>query len=141
MSSSIIPLKISRLALLVSRRKHIPVNAALGYIYDSPFYEKLYDEGAKWWYLDTDSLYRQLESNWSEKGKVVPNNVIVFLSFCIEHYAQQHAMTSLQSYALFRRYGVDCYLINGFDVLHTQGEEAILHDIDSFIRNHKDIIG
>ena len=119
MSSSIIPLKISRLALLVSRRKHIPVNAALGYIYDSPFYEKLYDEGAKWWYLDTDSLYRQLELSKSEKEHSVPNNVIVFLSFCLEHYAQQHDMTSLQAYALFRRYEVDAYLIKGFDMLHT----------------------
>ena len=53
MSASIIPLKISRLALLVSQRKHIPVRAALAYIYDSPFYAKLYDENAKWWYLDT----------------------------------------------------------------------------------------
>ena len=137
MSSSIIPLKISRLALLVSRRKHIPVNAALGYIYDSPFYEKLYDEGAKWWYLDTDSLYRQLELSKSEKEHSVPNNVIVFLSFCLEHYAQQHDMTSLQAYALFRRYEVDAYLIKGFDMLHTQGSETLLQDIDLFIRNHK----
>ena len=44
MSASIIPLKISQLALLVSSRKHISVTAALGYIYDSPFYAKLYDE-------------------------------------------------------------------------------------------------
>lgn len=47
MSSAIIPLKISQLALLISRRKHIPINAVLGYIYDSPFYAKLYDEKAK----------------------------------------------------------------------------------------------
>ena len=44
MSASIIPLKISQLALLVSHRKHISVDAALSYIYDSPFYEKLYNE-------------------------------------------------------------------------------------------------
>lgn len=61
MSKSIIPLKISQLALLVSQRKHIPVNAALAYIYDSPFYSKLYDINSKWWYLDTESLYRLLE--------------------------------------------------------------------------------
>ena len=137
MSSSIIPLKISRLAMLISRRKHIPINAALGYIYDSPFYAKLYDDGAKWWYLDTESLYRQLESSWLEKGRMVPNNVIVFLTFCIERYAKKHDMTSSQAYTLFRRYGVDAYLIDGFDVLHTQGEETIVHDIELFIRNHK----
>ncbi len=137
MSSAIIPLKISQLALLVSKRKHISVNAALGYIYDSTFYVKLCDDKAKWWYLDTESLYIQLESSRGEKGQSLPNNVIVFLSFCIEHYALQHEITSLQTYALFRRYHVDEYLINGFDVLHTQGKETILHDIELFIINHK----
>ena len=138
MSSAIIPLKISQLALLISQRKHIPINAALGNIYDSPFYKQLYNDEAKWWYLDTESLYRQLELSWEEKGKDMKNNVVVFLSFCIEHYAQRHGMTSLQAYALFRQYGVDAYLVNGFDVLHTQGEETIMHDIELYIRNRKE---
>lgn len=137
MSASIIPLKISQLALLVSLRKHIPVRAALAYIYDSPFYAKLYDESAKWWYFDTESLYRLLEQSWSPSGRVVSNNVIVFLTFSTENYAKRHGMTSLEAYALFRRYGVDEYLVNGFDMLHTQGEDMILHDIDIFINNRK----
>lgn len=137
MSASIIPLKISQLAILVSQRKHISVTVALGYIYDSPFYAKLYDENAKWWYLDTDSLYRLLERSWSSNEHVAPNNVVLFLTFCIENYARKNGMTSLEAYALFRRHGVDKYLINAFDVLHTQGEEAILQDIDIFIDNHK----
>ena len=92
MSASIIPLKISQLALLVSQRKHIPVRAALAYIYDSPFYAKLYDESAKWWYLDTESLYRLLEQSWLPGGRVVSNNVVVFLTFCAENYARKHDM-------------------------------------------------
>ena len=137
MSASIIPLKISQLALLVSQRKHIPVSAALSYIYDSPFYEKLYNENAKWWYLDTESLYKLLEQGRTEQGRAISNNIIVFLSFCIERYAHKHHLTTLQSYALFRQYKVDQYLIDGFDVLHTQGEETILHDIEVFIMNRK----
>ncbi len=137
MSASIIPLKISQLALLVSQRKHIPVRAALAYIYDSPFYVKLYDESAKWWYLDTESLYRLLEQSAESKERIVSNNVIVFLTFCAENYAKRHGMTSLEAYALFRRYGVDAYLVNGFDMLHTQGEDMILQDIDIFINNRK----
>ena len=137
MSASIIPLKISQLALLVSHRKHISVDAALSYIYDSPFYEKLYNEDAKWWYLDTESLYKQLEQSRSGRTNTLTNNVIVFLTFCVERYAILKKMTSLQAYALFRRYGVDKYLINGFDVLHTQGEETILHDIELYINNRK----
>ena len=137
MSASIIPLKISQLASLVAQRKHISVNAALGYIYDSPFYEELYNEDAKWWYFDTESLYKQLEQSRSERTQRLPNNVVVFLTFCVERYAMLKKMTSLQAYALFRRYGVDKYLINGFDMLHTQGEETILHDIELYINNRK----
>ena len=137
MSTSIIPLKISQLALLVSSRKHFSVTAALGYIYDSPFYAKLYDEDAKWWYLDTESLYRLLEQSRSDNGRLTSNNVVLFLTFCVENYAKKHSMTSLEAYALFRRYGVDEYLVNGFDMLHTQGEDMILHDIDIFINNRK----
>ncbi len=137
MSASIIPLKISQLALLVSQRKHIPVNVALGYIYDAPFYAKLYEEDAKWWYLDTESLYKLLEQSWLPNGRVISNNVVVFLTFCMENYAKRHDMTSLEAYALFRHYHVDEYLINGFDMLHTQGVDAILHDMEIFIKNRK----
>ena len=119
MSASIIPLKISQLALLVSQRKHIPVSAALVYIYDSPFYTRLYNENAKWWYLDTESLYRLLEQGRSRDKHFVSKNVVVFLTFCIENYAEKNQMTALEAYALFRRYRVDHYLINGFDMLHT----------------------
>lgn len=76
MSASIIPLKISQLVLLVLQRKHIPVRAALGYIYDSPFYAKLYDEKAKWWYLDTESLYRLLEQSWLVYGRFVESIIV-----------------------------------------------------------------
>ena len=137
MSASIIPLKISQLALLVSQRKHITVRAALGYIYDSPFYAKLYDEKAKWWYLDTESLYRLLEQSWLPKKRIVSNNVVVFLTFCVENYAKKHNITSLEAYALFRHYRVDEYLVDGFDMLHTLGEDTILYDIDIFINNRK----
>ena len=137
MRESIIPLKLSHLAILVSQRKNIKVEAALSYIYDSPFYEKLYNEDAKWWYLDTESLYKHLEQSRLEGTKILPNNVIVFLTFCVERYAKLKKISSLQAYALFRRYGVDKYLIKGFDMLHTQGEETILHDIEMYINNRK----
>ena len=136
METTIIPLKISRLAMLVSQNKHIPISAALSYIYDSPFYEQLYDEEAKWWYLDTESLYRELERARESAIQVKTTNEITFLTFCIESYARTHKMSSLQAYALFRRYKVDSYLIDGFDVLHTQGEVAIIQDIDIYLRNH-----
>ena len=132
----IIPLKISKLAKLVAQKKHIPISAALGYIYDSPFYEQLYDDKAKWWYLDTESLYREMERARTLSPMIVSDQVVTFLTFCIERYAQKYGITSLQSYALFRKCRVDCYLIEGFDVLHTQGEETILQDIEIYLQNH-----
>ena len=136
MDNFIIPLKISKLATLVAHRKRIPISAALSYIDDSPFYEQLYDEKAKWWYLDTESLYRQIELARAMSSYVISDNVITFFTFCVERYAKKHDMTSLQSYALFRKYKVDNYLIEGFDVLHTQGEDTILQDIDVYLKNH-----
>ena len=58
----IVPIKISRLAEYVSRRKHISLEEALTYIYINPMYDKLYDEGAKWWYLSTEALYEEFEA-------------------------------------------------------------------------------
>ena len=136
MEKTIIPLKISKLAELVAQNKHIPISAALSYIYDSPFYAQLYDEEAKWWYLDTESLYRELERARHSSQINVSNNVVTFLTFCIERYAQTHHLTPLQAYALLRRYRVDSYLIEGFEVLHTQGEDYILEDIELFLQNH-----
>lgn len=132
----IIPLKISQLAKLVAKNKHIPISAALSYIYDSPFYEQLYDEKAKWWYLDTESLYQEFERARSQAPVLESDNVITFLTFCIEQYAQKHHLSSLQSYALFRRFRVDHYLISGFEVLHTQGKEMILQDIEIYLKKH-----
>lgn len=139
MNNSIIPLKLSHLAMLVAKNKHIPISAALCYIYDSPFYDKIYDEEAKWWYLDTESLYKELENSRTQSKLLVSNNVTTFLTFSIERYAQKHNITALESYALFRKYGVDSYLIEGFEVLHTQGEDFILEDIEIYIQNHSKI--
>ena len=130
MDKMIIPLKISQLAKLVAKKKHVPISVALSYIYDSPFYEQLYDEKA------TQSLYRQIEQARALSPLKVSDNTITFLTFCIESYAQKHNLSSLQSYALFRRYKVDSYLIDGFDVLHTQGRETIVQDIEIYLQNH-----
>ena len=45
---NIVPVKISRLAEYVFRRKKISLDDALVYMYANPMYRELYDEGAKW---------------------------------------------------------------------------------------------
>ena len=68
----IVPIKISRLAEYVSQRKRIALEDALVYIYSNLMYNRLYDEGAKWWYLSTEALYDEFESaRKAERGPSV----------------------------------------------------------------------
>ena len=43
----------------------------------------------------------------------------------------------MQALSLFRQTGVFQYLTEGYEVLHTQGRNYIVADIDDFIKNHK----
>lgn len=136
MDDSIITMIVARLARLVAQRKRIPLSAAFCYIYASPFYVQMKNKDAKWWYLDIETLYHHLES--VHKSSITPVDAqIVFLSFCVNNYAVIHKLSELQTLALFMRYGVDEYLINGFDMIHTQGWEYINKDIEEYIRTHK----
>ena len=64
----------------------------------------------------------------SEEAKI-----IAFVAFCVESYkvAKNHSGESVSS--LFSRFGVDRYLYEEYDVLHTMGIEAILADIDRYL--------
>ena len=133
----IIPLKISQLAKLVAKNKHIPVSSAVSYIYDSPFYEHLYDEEAKWWYLDTESLYNEFEKRRKTASKGVEFRAFEFYVYCLEQFAKKTGLTSLQVMALFDRYGADDYILDNYDLLHTQGIGLVLDDVEHFIDNRR----
>ncbi len=64
-------------------------------------------------------------------------DVACFVSFCIEQYAHWKQMTGTEVLSLFEIYGVNEYLAEFFDVLHTQGAQWILEDIDEFIEQRK----
>ena len=134
-SNSIISLKVAQLAMFVAQQKSMTLREALGYVYASPFYTELYNEDAKWWYLDVNTLYHHLET--ANKQALAPTKEeLTFLNFCVEHYANAHNQSAQQTYALFEWHGVSDYLIRGFDVLHTQGEQYIMHDIAVYLHNH-----
>jgi hypothetical protein len=42
----------------------------------------------------------------------------------------------MEALCSFQRTGVFQYLTDGYDVLHTQGKDYIVRDIDEFILNH-----
>ena len=133
----IVPIKISRLAEYVSQRKRIALEDALVYIYTNPMYDRLYDEGAKWWYLSTAALYEEFESARNTESRKVTHEEFEFYTYCIEKYAQEKGLTGLQAFALLKRYGADEYLIDHYDLLHTQGTGYVIDEIDRFIQRRK----
>lgn len=64
-------------------------------------------------------------------------DIALFISFCIEQYKTAKGMTGEEAMQVLSRYGVLEYLNEFYDVLHTQGGEWILADIDEFISNRE----
>lgn len=61
--------------------------------------------------------------------------VLEFVLFCVEMYAQKHEVSGRQVMDKFSDYGVVDFLREGYEVLHTQGCEYILSEIDVFLNN------
>jgi hypothetical protein len=133
----IVPIKISRLAEYVSQRKHISLEEALAYIYINPMYDRLYDEGAKWWYLSTEALYDEFESARKDDCRFVRSEEFEFYTYTLEKYALAKGLTGLQALALLKRYKADDFLLDHYDLLHTQGTGYVIDEIDRLIRHRK----
>ena len=58
-----------------------------------------------------------------------------FIIFCIEVYKEENKLSGKEVYNLFEKYKVIDYLHDGYDVLHTQGDEWIMNDIDEYLKN------
>ena len=61
----------------------------------------------------------------------------MFISFCIEQYKAAKGMAGEDAMRLLSHYGVLEYLGEFYDVLHTQGGQWIIADIDEFINLRK----
>lgn len=133
----IVPIKISRLAEYIAQRKHIFLDEALVYVYTNPMYDKLYDEGAKWWYLSTEALYDEFELRRGRQQMEVPKEVFEFYTYCLENYAIRKRISGLRAWMIFKEFGADEYIIDNYDLLHTQGIEYVLDDIQRFINRRK----
>lgn len=130
---NIIPIKIAHLAEYVSKVKRISLDDALVYIYVNPMYPRLYDEEAKWWYLSTEALYEEFELRRVRQSMEVSKPVFEFYAFCLENYATRKRLSGMQTWVLFKETGADEYVTNNYDLLHTQGVDYILDDIQRFI--------
>ncbi len=134
---NIIPIKIAHLAEYVSRVKRISLDDALVYIYVNPIYERLYDENAKWWYLSTEALYEEFELRRSSQDMKVPKEAFEFYTYCLENYATCKHMSGMRAWVLFKESGADEYVIGNYDLLHIQGMEYVLDDIQRFINRRR----
>lgn len=135
--NNIIPIKISHLAAYVSKLKRISLDDALVYIYVNPMYERLYDEDAKWWYLSTEALYEEFERRRGRQNRDMSKEVFGFYTYCLEHYALHKQISGIRAWVIFKESGADEYVIDNYDLLHTQGMEYLLDDIQRYINRRK----
>lgn len=59
---------------------------------------------------------------------------LYFVSFCIEQYKTSHGMEGSKVADLFNKKGVTDYLENNYDVLHTQGANWLVAEIDEYLK-------
>jgi hypothetical protein len=65
------------------------------------------------------------------------NTISKFIIFCLENYKFLMQISAMQALADFKKYDLFSYLTSGYEVLHTQGRNYIMADIQNFIKHHK----
>ena len=58
-----------------------------------------------------------------------------WLSWCIEEYVSEKNKSSTEISKMFDEKGVFSYLDDNAEILHTQGKNYILSDIDDFLKD------
>jgi len=136
---AILPIKINELVQLISQKKRIGIADAVGYLYNSAFYERLSNPEAKWWYMSGINLFRELEKEKKRKFKrqKISDKVALFIIFCTENYHITRQLEGSEVVALFQKYHVYDFLTQNYEILHTQGEHYILEEIEIFIKNQQ----
>ena len=59
-----------------------------------------------------------------------------FVSFCIEQYKIATNSGGYDVEQMFQQKGVISFLFEHYEVLHTQGEQTILNEIDEYLKYH-----
>ena len=64
--------------------------------------------------------------------------IVTFVAYCIECYKTIHGISGHKVADLFRKYGVEKYLYEEYDILHSFGERQIVAYIDEFMSARKE---
>jgi hypothetical protein len=134
---AILPIKINELVSLISEKKKLDTIDALSYLYSSEFYKKILDAESKWWYMSGINLFRELEKEKHQlqrKDHQLEKEKMFYI-FCTENYRILKDMEAAEVLALFQKHNVYNFLTQNYDVLHSQGEEYILNEIATYIKN------
>jgi len=65
------------------------------------------------------------------------NKIQQFELFCLENYKIAKGITGKSALRDFKQYHVFNFLSSGYDVLHTQGKNYIVSEINDFIEQRK----
>ena len=134
--TAIMPFKVQQLVEVIMEKKQLDIEGAFHYLYTSKCYELLLQEDTKLWYMSALGIYELIEE---EKQTKQNNNskLLLFYAFCLEKYKFFSRFSAEETLFFFRKYRVFDYLRDGFEVLHTQGEDYIVNEIDLFIKNRQ----
>lgn len=62
-------------------------------------------------------------------------DISYFLSFCIEQYKNAKGIDGEKAMGILAQYGILDYLSENYEVLHTQGSQWLIEEIDEIIEN------
>lgn len=139
LAQSMLPFVMRELAELVMRKKALPLENTLHYIYTSRLYKSLLDEDTKQWYSSTLSLYETLEKEKAEERRKQNGDtkILLFKMFCIENYRKAKGLSGEEALSLFSRYRVFDFLDSTFEMLHTQDTDYMIDTIATYIKRKK----
>jgi hypothetical protein len=134
--TAIMPFKLQQLVEVIMEKKLFGVEDAFHYLYTSNCYQLLLREDTKLWYMSALGIFELLEEE-KKSEKTDSRKLLLFYAFCLEKFKDFSKMSAEETLLTFRKYRVFDYLRDGFEVLHTQGENYILSEIDLFIKARK----
>jgi hypothetical protein len=77
---------------------------------------------------------------FEERASIVSETAkkLAFVAFYLECYKRRHQLSGEKSAELFCHYGLDRYLYEEYDILHSMGESTILDYVERYIDVRKD---
>lgn len=138
---AILPFKISELVAYISEKKKLSLVDALQYLAATDIYKKLHDHETKYWHESAPWLYQTLEKEKKTQLKKIKNSQQLWICFCVENYQLLTKQEIAEVLFLFAKTNVYDFLIDGYEVLHTQGRNYIVDEIAQYIQNRLSISG